>query len=604
MSEQRNVIIAIALSVTFFAVWTMLFPPAERDVVDETTVEETALGSNLLPGAQTAVGTLPRDEALKQNARVNIDAPRVWGSINLTGARLDDLHLRDYHETTDPSSPTITLLSPRRFEQAYYAEYGWIPAQGSGTTVPDPSTVWTAEQGSRLAPNAPVTLKWENGQGLTFRITYNIDENYMFQVDQSVENQTGGDVALTPYGVIGRHNVPDTQELWFSHVGFVGVLEGSLKNRKWKKMRKDGPVSFTSEDGWLGFTDKYWMTAMAPPQGEAFTANGGIDQTQGTERFAAVYQMQPRIISAGGNTSIETKFFAGAKEVSVVDAYEHSEGIKRFDLAIDWGWIRFLTKPLFFLLNMFASFFADMGIEANFGIAIILATLCIKLMFFPLANGSFVMMSKMKLVQPRMKEIQETYKNDKTELQKHMMELYKKEKINPLAGCLPLFIQIPVFLSFYQVLYATIEMRHEPFFGWVDDLSARDPTTVFNLFGLLPFDVPTFLMIGAWPILMGISMFLQMSLNPPPQDATQRMMFAWMPLVITVMLAPFAVGLVIYWTANNLLTMMQQMIIMKRMGTPIELGRTLKLDKIAKLISGKKEAPAHTSGDDAPKSGS
>ena len=591
MSEQRNWIIFGVLAIIILVGWNIVFPPApnpHRPTPGPGGETSTSASRPALPGvaAPSATPAMTRPEALARSKRVIIDAPQVTGSIDLTGARLDDLRLTKYHETPDPSSPTITLLSPQGLPDAYFSEFGWTLPQGSRAIVPGPNTVWQVEQGNQLSPDAPVTLKWDNGQGLVFRITYAIDKNYMFTITQSVANTGANEVTLVPFGVISRYQATRANSVWFLHEGFVGWIDGSLKNLKWKKLRSDGGFSQASTGGWLGFADKYWLAALAPPQTAKLTASVGVDEPGGIERFATAYQLQPAAIAPGARSTTESHFFAGAKEVKTVGAYRDSLGIARFDLAIDWGWFRFFTEPVFYVLDFFGH------LLGNFGLAILMVTLCVKVLFFPLANKSYETMSKMKKLQPQLKALQERYKDDKIELQKQMAQIYQKEKINPLAGCLPVFLQIPVFYSLYNVLFITIEMRQAPFFGWIHDLSAKDPTTIFNLFGLIPWHPPVFLMLGAWPLLMGLTMFVQTSLTPSAAtDPTQKMIFMFMPIMFTFMLASFPAGLVIYWTWNNLLSIVQQAVIMQRMGTPIDITNVPGIGNVARLLGVKPKPP-------------
>ncbi|HXZ68559.1 MAG TPA: membrane protein insertase YidC [Alphaproteobacteria bacterium] len=603
MSEQRNLILAIALSLGVFVMWSILFPPAPPPKTPAQSAQQTTTASpSAIPGVTpTQLAQMTRPQALAQSQRVQIDAPRVSGSINLTGAMLDDLDLKGYHDTIDPKSPLITLLSPRGAANAYYTEFGWTAPQGSEVALPGPTTQWTVESGSTLTATSPVTLKWDNGQGLIFHITYAIDANYMFTVTQSVDNQSGRDIGLVPYGVISRLEAPKTGSVWFAHEGFAGWISGSLKNKKWKALREDGSFTTQSTGGWLGFTDKYWMASLIPPQKSHLSLAVNYDHPGGdaTERFATAYQLDPKILASGATLKTESHFFAGAKEVSTIDNYESSLHIDGFDRAIDWGWAYFLTKPIFMVLEFFKGL-----LWGNLGLAILAVTVCVKLIFFPLANRSFETAAKMKKLQPQLKEIQERYKDDKVELQKQMAALYQREKLNPLAGCLPVLLQIPVWYSLYNVLFITIEMRQAPFFGWVRDLSARDPSMLGNLFGLLHYDplhipvIGPFIAIGVWPLIMGLTMFVQTGLTPTPAtDPTQKMIFTWMPVLWTFMLASMPVGLVIYWTWNNFLSILQQAFIMQKAGTPVDLSNLPGVKPIARLFGAK------TAGSDKSKPG-
>lgn len=595
MSEQRNIILAVALSLAVFVLWSVLFPPAKSPTTpaqNPVASQQTTTASSNIPGMPSSqASAMTRPQALAKSSRVPIDAERVSGSINLTGAALDDLELKGYRETIKKDSPLITLLSPRGAPGAYYTEFGWTAPQGSNTALPGPNTEWQIESGSTLTTTTPVTLKWDNGQGLVFHITFAIDQNYMFTVTQSVDNQGAGNVALTPYGVISRLDAPKTGSVWFAHEGFAGWIDGSLKNRKWKKLRDDGGFNTASTGGWLGFSDKYWMASLIPPQQAHLTLSVDYDHPDGaeSERFASAFQLDPQTLASGAALKTESHLFAGAKEVKTVDHYETALNIKGFDFAIDWGFARFLTKPIFIALEFFKDVF-----WGNLGLAILAVTVCVKLIFFPLANRSYETAAKMKKLQPQLKEIQERYKDDKVELQKQMAALYQKEKLNPLAGCLPVLLQIPVWYSLYNVLFITIEMRQAPFFGWIHDLSARDPTALINLFGLLPFDpmhVPVIgpaLAIGAWPLVMGLTMLVQTGLTPTPAtDPTQKMIFTWMPVLWTFMLAAMPVGLVIYWTWNNFLSIVQQSFIMQKSGTPVDPMNIAGVKTIARLFGAK-----------------
>jgi len=578
--EQRNLLIAIVLSVGILIAFQFIFermrpaqPPGsspETTVTAPATSSTTSRPSPSAQGASTsAPGVAPaqaaetREAAIAEQPRVKIDTPRLHGSINLVGARLDDLTLANYHETVDPKSPEVVLLSPAGTENPYLAEFGWV-ATSPDVKLPGPQTRWSSS-GDALTPTTPVTLIWDNGQGLVFSRTISVDKNYMFTVTDSVHNTGSTPVKLSPYGLVSRTGIPHVASYYILHEGLAGYLDGhvfggGLVDRDtYAKLLPGEPRDYSSTGGWLGFTDKYWLTALVPPQHEAikgrFThaADGGVDRYQ-ADFLGPEVTVPPE--SAAKSTA---RFFAGAKEVNLLDAYEAS-GIPKFDLAIDWGIYYFLTKPIFLILQFFH------GLLGNFGLAILLLTLCIKLLFFPLANKSYNAMSKMKLLQPEIQKLRERFPDDKARQQQEMMALYKRVGANPLAGCLPIVIQIPVFFSLYKVLFVTIEMRHAPFFGWIHDLSAPDPTSFANLFGLLPFVPPAILMIGAWPLIMGLTMFLQQKLNPQPVDPVQARMFMFLPIVFTYMLASFPAGLVIYWAWNNLLSIGQQWTIMHRAG--------------------------------------
>jgi len=483
----------------------------------------------------------------------------------LTGARIDNLLLTKYRETIDPKSPLITLFSPLGSADPYYAEFGWV-AEAGGPAVPDAQTEWSNDV-SRISADGAVTLRWDNGAGLAFQRIISVDSNYMFTIRQSVTNSTGAPVTLYPYGLVNRHGLPKISGFFILHEGLIGVLgEEGLQEVDYDDLDDDPVITPSrSENGWLGITDKYWVAALVPRGGLPFQGRFIKGASGDRPTYQADFLGDAVTIRPNGSANRETLLFAGAKEVDVINAYQSSLGIDRFELLIDWGWFYFLTKPMFQVIQWL------FDLLGNFGLAILAVTVLVKIVFFPLANKSYASMSKMKKVQPQVKKLQERYKDDKAGLQKEMMQLYKTEKINPLSGCWPVMIQIPVFFSLYKVLFITIEMRHAPFFGWIQDLSAPDPTSVFNLFGLLPFTPPQILMLGIWPLIMGITMFIQMRMNPTPPDKTQAMIFAWMPVMFTFMLASFPAGLVIYWAWNNFLSILQQGAIMKRHGVKIEL---------------------------------
>jgi len=498
-------------------------------------------------------------------ARVKLDSATVDGSIRLTGARFDDLRLKAYHQDLDPKSPEIVFLTPQGSDLSTYGEMGWTTGGTSNVAVPTATTVWTANA-QTLTPDTPVTLTWDNGAGLLFTRKIELDKDYMFTVTDTVENKSAGAVTLYPYASVARHGEPKDRTTWVLHEGPVGVLDGILNDPSYSDVRKDHELKTDSSNGWLGITDKYWMAAVIPPQGEKFTGRYSVTPLAGTEVFRADYLMAAKTVAPAGKAEIVHRFFAGPKINSLVNAYEDKLGIYRFSMAIDWGWFRPLTKPMFWLLDQLNK------LIGNFGLAILALTVIIKGIMLPLAQRSFESMTKMKKVQPQIKELQERWKDDKVKLQQEQMELFRRERINPMMGCLPILIQIPVFFSLYKVLFVTIEMRHAPFFGWVQDLASADPTNLFTLFGLLPFTAPLWLHIGIWPLLMGATMWLQMRLNPPAQDPVQQQMMTMMPFIFTYMMAAMPAGLVIYWTWNNILSMTQQYLIMRRMNVPVTLN--------------------------------
>ncbi|WP_417670969.1 membrane protein insertase YidC [Roseibium sp.] len=597
-SENKNTILAIVLSLAVLLGWQYFVaqPQLERQQAElqaqqEAELQAAANGNpvapapNAVPGqvnstqAGSSIPAATRTQALTKTSRVQIETPRLSGSINLTGGRLDDLRLKEYHETVDKSSPTIVLLSPKGGPKPYYVDYGWVANPGADVALPGADTVWSVEGNATLTPASPVTLTYDNGQGLTFKRKFSIDENYMFDIDRAVENTSGEAVTLYPYALIARNGEPETSGFYILHEGLLGVFgEEGLQEIDYSDLVEEGQIRPNEVDqGWLGITDKYWATTLIPTPGESFQPSFSYSTTTGN--YQADFLGQAVEVAAGGNAQTSSALFAGAKQTNLIDGYEADRNISRFELLIDWGWFYFLTKPMFFAIDWL------FHLVGNFGVAILLITVAVKLVFFPLANKSYVSMSKMKLVQPQMTEIRERHADDKAKQQQALMELYKKEKINPLAGCLPVLIQIPVFFSLYKVLFVTIEMRHAPFFGWIQDLSAPDPTTIFNLFGLIPWDPPQMLMLGVWPLLMGITMFVQMKMNPAPPDPTQQMIFTWMPVIFTFMLASFPAGLVIYWAWNNTLSVAQQWVIMRRQGVKVEL-----FDNLKSTFKRKKEA--------------
>jgi YidC/Oxa1 family membrane protein insertase len=568
MGDQKNLILAFALALGVLLVWDMfVFQPERKRMEAQIAATDAANPASSAPSASPGdlsaptpdvapqALTLGRSDALGATQRLPFENTRITGSIALTGGALDDLTLKGYNEAVD-SAENVVLLSPAKTQRPYFIQIGWTAPQGSALALPGARAQWTAD-GAKLTPTTPVTLSWNNGAGLVFKRTYKLDENYLFTVTQTVENTTQTPVQLFPYGNIYRENLPKLENFFVLHEGPLGVFEGSLKEVDYDDIREDGAQSFTSEDGWVGITDKYWLTTLVPSQGDKFTAK--MEQPSGkADAYRVNFVEDARTIPAGGSASVTNAVFAGAKEVELIDSYEQTLGIRMFDRTIDWGWFYFLTKPIFYALKFFY------GIVGNFGIAIILLTVAIKAVLFPLANKQFESFAKMKVLQPKMKALQERHKDDKQKLQMEMMELYKKEKVNPLSGCLPIFVQIPIFFSLYKVLFVTIEMRHAPFFGWIQDLSAPDPLTPVNLFGALDFSPPAMIAIGIWPILMGLSMWLQQKMNPTPMDPMQAKIMSFLPIIFTFILAPFAAGLVIYWTWNNLLSILQQWVIQRK----------------------------------------
>ncbi|HEY0106674.1 MAG TPA: membrane protein insertase YidC, partial [Rhizomicrobium sp.] len=527
-------------------------------------------------------------------ARVKIDTPDLDGSLLLKGARFDDLRLKSYHETTDPRSPEIVLLAPKGTAFPYFADFGWSNAQGASQPLPNDATVWSLKSGSVLSPGNPVTLSWDNGHGLVFTRQIAVDEKFMFTVTDSVQNRSAAAATLYPYALVVRDGVPPGQHYWVLHEGFVGVADGTLKDAGYDDFKDDGtpPKTFSSTGGWVGITDKYWMAAVVPPQHENYDGAYRGSPFGGTKAYQADYRLGAHTVPAGGGTAFVTHhLFAGAKVVDTLRHYENTLGIDNFVMAIDWGWFRPITQPLFWVLDYFYK------LLGNFGIAILLLTVCVKAVTFPIANASAKTMAKMKKVQPQQEKIKEQFADDPQKQQAAIMELYKREKVNPVSGCLPQFLVIPVFFSLYKVFFVTIEMRQAPFYGWIHDLSAPDPTSIVNLFGLLPYSVPSFvpafISIGIWPILMGMTQWVQTKLNPAPADPVQARMFGLMPIMFTFMFATFPAGLVIYYTWNNILGVAQQWYIMRRQGVEVHLFKNMRLDSLVqRLTGGKVEANA------------
>lgn len=602
MQNNRNFFITIALSVLILTLWQVFYMNPRIEAQRETArieAEQQKKNAPAATGAEThpqptIPGTAPvgipgtdgatattREAALTASQRIEIDTPRIYGSINLTGGRIDDIRLKDYRLTIDKTSPTIELLNPAVLPNGQFAEIGFAGNDATGA-VPGADTVWTVEGKPELTPSTPVTLTYTNDKGLTFKRTISVDSDYMFTVSDTVTNAGAAPVSLANYGRVTRFDKPTHASVYVLHEGLIGVTgEEGLQELSYSTIEDDKQViPGKSNDGWLGITDKYWAATLVPSTNQPFQPRFSYFSDNGRPRYQADYLTDPITIGAGQSTTIETLVFAGAKEVATIDAYEKDRGIRQFELLIDWGWFYFITKPMFWLID---TLYKMLG---NFGLAILATTVLVKAVFFPLANKSYKSMANMKKVQPAMLEIREKYADDKMKQQQAMMELYKKEKINPVAGCWPVLIQIPVFFALYKVLYITIEMRHAPFFGWIQDLAAPDPTSLFNLFGLLPFAVPEYLHIGIWPLIMGATMFLQMRMNPTPPDPTQAMIFNWMPVIFTFMLASFPAGLVIYWAWNNFLSILQQGVIMKRQGAKIELW-----DNLVGMIR-KKPSPA------------
>ncbi len=596
MSDDRNLILALVLCTLVIVTWQIVFGgPSREATVEGPEVAETVEtvsgepGDVPLPSVESierpgTVGgaILEREDALQQTRRVRIESDTISGSLSLTGARIDDVLLKNYQETLDPDSPNITLLSPKGTAFPYVVDFGWSKAGDAQIDLPTQKTIWTVEQGNTLTPSTPLTLVWDNGTGAKFRRTFELDDTYLFTITDSVEVYGNSASVISSYAQIARYGRPPSRPIFILHEGAVGFFNGGFEKITYKNLIKEKRSQQSSTGGWLGITDKYWLTALLPLPDARVDAsfNNYPGKDEGT--FTAEYLGTEMAANPGQTVSYTHRLFAGAKKARVLNAYR-AAGVERFDLAIDWGMFFFLTKPFFYALDFFA------GLIGNFGVGILLVTVAIKLVFFPLANQSYAAMSKMKKVQPEMMKIRERYADDRMKQNQELMELYKREKVNPLAGCLPILIQIPVFYALYKVLYVTIEMRHEPFFGWIQDLSAKDPTTIFNLFGLIPWAPPEFLIIGIWPLIMGFTMYLQTALNPAPTDPIQEKVFQLMPILFTVLLASFPAGLVIYWAWNNALSILQQYVIMKRMGVEVDLAEKFKLPSwVSERVSGLK----------------
>ena len=578
MGDVKNLITAVVLSMlVLFAYQTFYLGPLEEEAAQQALLEAEALGEETLALGDTTIpdpdtgelaapevqAAAPETITTEPVERIVINATRLSGSISPVGARLDDLVLNDYFDRLGEGAENIELLKNEARSNAYFAEFNW--RANTGVTLPTSKTVWTTRGGS-LTTNGEVELYWENGQGITFRQFFSVDENFMFTIRQVVENNSDQRINIAPIGEVRRIDTPDTQGFFILYEGPLGVFNGTLEDDDdYDDLADDGSVDFAvSPNGWLGYSDKYWLTALVPDQTRPFTARFQHQKILGRDAYTIRYLVdQGEVVAIGGSSEYVSHFFAGAKEVSLIDAYEETYNIPLFDRAIDWGWFYFLTKPIFYTLDYFYVMFG------NFGVSILILTVIIKLFLFPLANKSFRAMSRVKKLQPKVAAIKERFPDDKLRQQQETMALYKREKANPASGCLPMFIQIPVFFALYKTLFVTIEMRHEPFFGWVHDLAAPDPMTFITLFGLVPWDPPGFLLVGIWPILMGVTMWFQMKLNPQSPDPIQAKIFTYMPIVFTFILAPFPVGLVIYWTWNNILTILQQYVIMKKEGVPI-----------------------------------
>ena len=557
--DTKNILVAVVLSTLIIVGWQVLVvdPELKKEQVQIVKTEQSkpSAGKPSAPSLNNKTNIpqkkITRSEAVTSELRVKLENSRITGSISLNGGLIDDVTLKNYKESLDKNSKQVVILNPKKMGTGYYLESGW--ASANNIEVPDNNSVWKLTRNRTLTPRTPIELEWENKSGLIFQKKIELDDQYLFTVTESIKNNSKSNVDLFHYSQITRKEKPDTQNFYILHEGLVGVVDETLQEEGYDDI-KDKNQKYQGTSGWFGITDKYWLTAIVPQKKQAFNAEFTYD----TAYKANYILTNPTSTRPGQTNSNSSQFFIGAKEVNVIDGYAKSADINKFDLAIDWGWFYFFTKPLFFIIDYLYKF------SGNFGWAIVLLTAGIRILFFPLANYSFASMAKMKALQPEMARLKDLHKDDKQKIQAEMMTLYRKEKINPVSGCLPMLIQIPFFFAIYKMLFVTLEMRHAPFFGWIQDLSAPDPTSLFNLFGLIPWDPPSFLMIGVWPILMGVSMWVQQKLNPAPTDPIQAKIFAFFPLFLTVMLASFPSGLVVYWTVNNVLTMAQQYVIIRK----------------------------------------
>ncbi|MDA7756079.1 membrane protein insertase YidC [Candidatus Pelagibacter sp.] len=551
--DTKNVIAAISMSAAVIILYSLFFQP-DPSTIKQNLAEQKKIENNTdTPSLDKNENftKLSREDALKKNDRIKFENGNVIGSISLKGATIDDLTFKEYNLELN-GKEKVTLLSPRNVDDGYIIESGFVTSN-KNIDVPDASTIWKVSGNKILTNNNPIKLNWSNSQGITFEKHISLDDQFLFTVKEKIINKSDKSYNFYSYGQIIRNKLPEISGFYILHEGFLSVLDDELIEEDYDDIQEN-KFTQTAQEGFVGISDKYWITSVIPQKGKEFKTTFDYKN-----KFRANY-ISTQGTEVGPNSSIEEeiKIITAAKRVNIIDGYAESLKINKFDLVIDWGFMYFITKPLFFALDYF---FKLLG---NYGLAIIAVTVCIRLAFFPLANFSFKSMGKMKLLAPEMKRLKEVHK-DKMELQKAMMALYKKEKVNPMSGCLPILVQIPVFFAFYKILFVTLEMRHMPFYGWVKDLSDRDPTSVFNLFGLIPWDPPSFLLIGAWPIIMGITMFIQQKLNPTPPDPIQAKIFMFFPLFLTVILAPFAAGLVIYWSFNNIFTMIQQYIVQRKM---------------------------------------
>ena len=566
--ESRNLILAIILSVGVLFIWSFFFEAPEQEMLngeiesgDVSEVNSNELDMEAIDEIERSLGVAENDnigldEALSADKRVKIETDSIIGSINLKGLRIDDIVLKKYNETQEEFSEKIRVLQPIDTYDGYEVTFGWIKNQDANFETPNAESIWkVSNNNATLTSNNEVEFEWSNTTGQTFVTTIGLDEDYLFDITQEVKNNSNEEIIINNASKVTRKQAPSLSGMFILHEGLLGVLQEKLELIDYDDLKDDEEtLNFESDNGWVGITDKYWLAALIPDQNKSFKAIYTYDNG-----YIAYYRsLNATKVAAGSDHIVESQIFIGAKEAKLIDRYQEDYGIYNFDLAIDWGWFYFLTKPLFNVIYFFSE------LSGNFGLAIIILTVITRIVFFPLANWSFISMAKMKMLQPEMTRIKELHKDDRAQQQQALMALYKKEKVNPISGCLPILIQIPFFFAIYKMLFVSIEMRHAPFYGWIQDLAAKDPTTIFNLFGLIPWDPPSFMIIGIWPVLMGLTMYIQQKLNPAPPDPIQARIFMFFPLFITILLAQFAAGLVIYWTTNNVLSIIQQWIINKR----------------------------------------
>ena len=566
--ESRNLILAIILSVGVLFIWSFFFEAPEQEMLngeiesgDVSEVNSNELDMEAIDEIERSLGITEKgniglDEALSADKRVKIETNSIVGSINLKGLRTDDIVLKKYNETQEEFSEKIGVLQPIDTYDGYEVTFGWIKNQDANFETPNAESIWkVSNNNATLTSNNEVEFEWSNTTGQTFVTTIGLDEDYLFDITQEVKNNSNEEIIINNASKVTRKQAPSLSGMFILHEGLLGVLQEKLELIDYDDLKDDEEtLNFESDNGWVGITDKYWLAALIPDQNKSFKAIYTYDNG-----YIAYYRsLNATKVAAGSDHIVESQIFIGAKEAKLIDRYQEDYGIYNFDLAIDWGWFYFLTKPLFNVIYFFSE------LSGNFGLAIIILTVITRIVFFPLANWSFISMAKMKMLQPEMTRIKELHKDDRAQQQQALMALYKKEKVNPISGCLPILIQIPFFFAIYKMLFVSIEMRHAPFYGWIQDLASKDPTTIFNAFGLIPWDPPSFLIIGIWPILMGLTMYIQQKLNPSPPDPIQARIFMFLPLFITILLAQFAAGLVIYWTTNNVLSIIQQWIINKR----------------------------------------